>query len=87
MISDLGVEVSRIDADTYSFKAAGVLADKIYNPEFLKKAMIAERLCDACRPPAGTIQEISHTQARRRQDWKEKNGHPYNRPSEAGSNC
>ena len=40
MMSDLGVEVNRVSADTYSFKAADVLTDKIYDADFLKKAMM-----------------------------------------------
>ncbi len=40
MISDLGVEVNRISADTYGFKAADVQTDRIYEAEFLKKGMM-----------------------------------------------
>ena len=40
MMSDLGVDVKRVSPDTYSFKAADVLTDKIYDPDFLKKAMM-----------------------------------------------
>jgi len=40
MMSELGVVVNRISPDTYSFKAADVLTDKIYDPGFLKKAMM-----------------------------------------------
>ncbi len=40
MISELGVEVDRISPDTYSFKAADVLTDKIYDPDFLKKGIM-----------------------------------------------
>ncbi|MRR19822.1 UDP-N-acetylglucosamine 1-carboxyvinyltransferase [bacterium] len=38
ILSDLGVQVNRISADTYSFNAAGVVPDKIYNADFLDKA-------------------------------------------------
>jgi UDP-N-acetylglucosamine 1-carboxyvinyltransferase len=38
MLADLGVQVSRISADTYSFKAADVVAERMYDPAFLDKA-------------------------------------------------
>jgi UDP-N-acetylglucosamine 1-carboxyvinyltransferase len=34
MISDLGVDVTRINPDTYSFRAANVDTDKISRPVF-----------------------------------------------------
>jgi UDP-N-acetylglucosamine 1-carboxyvinyltransferase len=40
MMSDLGVDVKRVSPDTYTFRAADVLTDKIYDPDFLKKAMM-----------------------------------------------
>ncbi len=40
MMSELGAEVNRISPDTYSFKAADVLTYKIYDPDFLNKAMM-----------------------------------------------
>ncbi len=38
MLDDLGVQVSRISSDTYSFKAAGVVTGKMYESAFLEKA-------------------------------------------------
>jgi len=40
MISELGVEVIRIKPDTYSFKAAAVETDRIFDPGFLNKGMM-----------------------------------------------
>jgi len=38
MLDDLGVQVSRISPDTYSFKADGVVTGKMYESAFLDKA-------------------------------------------------
>lgn len=38
MLADLGVQVSRISSDTYSFKAAGVEPEKMLESAFLEKA-------------------------------------------------
>jgi UDP-N-acetylglucosamine 1-carboxyvinyltransferase len=38
ILSDLGVEVSRVNEDTYSFRAANVRDDRLYDPDFLRKA-------------------------------------------------
>jgi UDP-N-acetylglucosamine 1-carboxyvinyltransferase len=40
MISELGVEVIRVKPDTYSFKAAAVETDRIFDPGFLNKGMM-----------------------------------------------
>ena len=40
MLSDLGVKVKRISTDTYSFEASGVEVDRVYDREFLNKAMM-----------------------------------------------
>jgi UDP-N-acetylglucosamine 1-carboxyvinyltransferase len=38
ILAYLGVQVNRISADTYSFKAADVVSDKMYDADFLHKA-------------------------------------------------
>jgi len=38
MLADLGVQVTRVSADTYSFKAAVVAVDHMFDPVFLEKA-------------------------------------------------
>jgi len=38
MLADLGVKVKRITADSYSFRAIDMAADRMYDPGFLKKA-------------------------------------------------
>ena len=38
ILADLGVEVSRVNEDTYSFRAANVRDDRLFDPDFLRKA-------------------------------------------------
>jgi UDP-N-acetylglucosamine 1-carboxyvinyltransferase len=38
ILSDMGVEVKQISEDTYSFKAANTIIDRLYDPDFHRKA-------------------------------------------------
>jgi UDP-N-acetylglucosamine 1-carboxyvinyltransferase len=38
ILTDLGVEVTRVSEDTFSFRAANVRTDKLYDRDFLRKA-------------------------------------------------